>query len=212
MKIKYKLTDSILKKIVGFFWYDCKLWKVKDALTIGIPNFFKNIWRFRKELYQHQWWDYTFTLQMLHRSLSIMVDKLEKDGIEVKSHRLKKVTKIRRAIQIIKSKIDGDYIGRAEFELGEIPSRPMEFEKIEGSDTYRMVDNIILAESKHITKVYKLANKIEEQEWKELWKIFEGQDIKQFSKLLKTKTKEEQRNNDIWNEGFDGSGMRGWWD
>ena len=212
MKIKYKLTDSILEKIVGFFWYDCKLWKVKDALTIGIPNFFKNIWRFRKELYQHQWWDYTFTLQMLHRSLSIMVDKLEKDGIEVKSHRLKKVTKIRRAIQILKSQIDGDYIGRAEFELGEIPSRPMEFEKIEGSDTYRMVDNIILAESKHITKVYKLANKIEEQEWKELWKIFEGQDIKQFSKLLKTKTKEEQRNNDIWNEWFDGSDMRGWWD
>ena len=212
MKIKYKLTDSILKKIVGFFWYDCKLWKVKDALTIGIPNFFKNIWRFRKELYQHQWWDYTFTLQMLYRSLSIMVDKLEKDGIEVDSHRLKKVAKIRRAIQIIKSKIDGDYIGRAEFELGEIPSRPMEFEKIEGSDTYRMVDNIILAESKHITKVYKLANKIEEQEWKELWKIFEGQDIKQFSKLLKTKTKEEQRNNDIWNEWFDGSDMRGWWD
>ena len=210
MKLKYE--DSILEKIVDFFWYDCKLWKVKDALTIGIPNFFKNIWRFRKELYQHQWWDYTFTLQMLYRSLSIMVDKLEKDGIEVDSHRLKKVTKIRRAIQIIKSKIDGDYIGRAEFELGEIPSRPMEFEKIEGSDTYRMVDNIILAESKHITKVYKLANKIEEQEWKELWKIFEGQDIKQFSKLLKTKTKEEQRNNDIWNEWFDGSDMRGWWD
>ena len=210
MKLKYE--DSIFEKIVDFFWYDCKLWKVKDALTIGIPNFFKNIWRFRKELYQHQWWDYTFTLQMLYRSLSIMVDKLEKDGIEVDSHRLKKVTKIRRAIQIIKSKIDGDYIGRAEFELGEIPSRPMEFEKIEGSDTYRMVDNIILAESKHITKVYKLANKIEEQEWKELWKIFEGQDIKQFSKLLKTKTKEEQRNNDIWNEWFDGSDMRGWWD
>ena len=210
MKLKYE--DSILEKIVDFFWYDCKLWKVKDALTIGIPNFFKNIWRFRKELYQHQWWDYTFTLQMLYRSLSIMVDKLEKDGIEVDSHRLKKVTKIRRAIQIIKSKIDGDYIGRAEFELGEIPSRPMEFEKIEGSDTYRMVDNIILAESKHITKVYKLANKIEEQEWKELWKIFEGQDIKQFSKLLKTKTKEEKLNNDIWNECFDGSDMRGWWD
>jgi hypothetical protein len=210
MKLKYK--DSILEKIVDFFWYDCKLWKVKDALTIGIPNFFKNIWRFRKELYQHQWWDYTFTLQMLHRSLSIMVDKLEKDGIEVESHRSKKVTKIRRAIQILKSKIDGDYIGRAESKLGEIPSRPMEFEKIKGSDTYRMIDNNTSAEKKHITKVYAYANKLEEQEWKELWKIFEGQDIKQFSKLLKTKTKEEQRNGDIWNEWFDGSGMRSGWD
>ena len=210
MKLKYE--DSVLEKIIDSFWYDYKLWKVKDALTIGIPNFFKNIWRFRKELYQHQWWDYTFTLQMLHRSLSIMVDKLEKDGIEVDSHRLKKVVKIHRAIQILKSKIDGDYIGRAESKLGEIPSRPVEFEKIEGSDTYRMVDNNILDESKHITKVYKLANKIEEDEWKELWQIFEGQDPKQYSQFLKSKTKKEQRNNDIWNEWFDGSGMRGWWD
>jgi hypothetical protein len=197
---------------VDFFWYDCKLWKVKDALTIGIPNFFKNIWRFRKELYQHQWWDYTFTLQMLHRSLSIMVDKLEKDGIEVESHRLKKVAKIRKAIQILKSKIDGDYIERAESELGEIKYKSLQYEKIEGLDLYQLVDNDTPEEKKHANKVYAYADKLEEQEWKELWKIFEGQDIKEFSKLLKTKTKEEQRNGDIWNEWFDGSGMRSWWD
>lgn len=210
MKLKYE--DSVLEKIVDFFWYDCKLWKIKDALTIGIPNFIKNIWRFRKELYQHQWWDYTFTLQMLHRSLSIMVDKLEKDGIEVESHRLKKVAKIRRAIQILKSKIDGDYIERAESELGEIKYKSLQYEKIEGLDLYQLVDNDTPEEKKHANKVYAYADKLEEQEWKELWKIFEGQDIKEFSKLLKTKTKEEQRNNDIWNEWFDGSGMRSWWD
>jgi hypothetical protein len=210
MKLKYE--DSVLEKIVDFFWYDCKLWKIKDALTIGIPNFIKNIWRFRKELYQHQWWDYTFTLQMLHRSLSIMVDKLEKDGIEVESHRLKKVAKIRRAIQILKSKIDGDYIERAESELGEIKYKSLQYEKIEGLDLYQLVDNDTPEEKKHANKVYAYADKLEEQEWKELWKIFEGQDIKEFSKLLKTKTKEEQRNGDIWNEWFDGSGMRSWWD
>jgi hypothetical protein len=75
-----------------------------------------------------------------------------------------------------------------------------------------MVDKDTPDEKKHRTKIYAYANKIEEQEWKELWQIFEGQDIKQYSQLLKSKTKEEQRNNDVWNEGFDGSGMRGWWD
>jgi hypothetical protein len=25
-------------------------------------------------------------------------------------------------------------------------------------------------------------------------------------------TKEEKREKDVWNEWFDGSGMRGWWD
>jgi len=210
MKIKYE--NSVLEKIVDFFWYDTKLWKVKDALTIGIPNFFKNIWRFRKELYQHQWWDYTFTLQMLHRSLSIMVVKLEKDGIEINSSRLKKVAKIHRAIQILKSKIDGDYIERAEVEFGELSDRSLEFEPIENSTSFRMVDNDTPAEKEHRDKIYAYANKIEEQEWKELWQIFEGQDIKQYAHLLKLKTKEEQKNNDIWGEWFDGSGMRSWWD
>jgi hypothetical protein len=210
MKLKYE--DSMLEKIVDIIYYDTKLWKVKDALIIGIPNFFKNIWRFRKELYQHQWWDYHFTLQMLYRSLSIMVVRLEKDGIEIDSHRLKKVNAIKRALAILKSEIDGDYIERAELKYGEISTRPFGFEPIENSTSYRMVDNDTPAEKKHRNKVYAYANKLEEDEWKELWKIFEGQNIKQYSKLLKSKTKEEQKHSDVWGEWFDGSGMKGWWD
>lgn len=210
MKMKYE--NSIFEKIVDFFWYDCKLWKAKDALTIGVPNFFKNIWLFRRELYSHQWWDYHFTLEMLHRSLVIMADKLEVDGIEVDSSRLKKVAKIRRAIQILKSQIDGDYIGRAEEELGKLHNRPLVWEKIENSEMHRLVDDDTPEEKKHANKVYKRASAIEESEWKELWQIFEGQDYKEYSKFLKSKTKEEQKEKDIWNEWFDGSGMRSWWD
>jgi len=210
MGLKYE--DSVLEKIVDTIYYDYKLWKVKDVLIIGIPNFFKNIWRFRKELYQHQWWDYHFTLQMLYRSLSIMVVRLEKDGIEIDSHRLKKVNAIKRALAILKSEIDGDYIERAELKYGEISTRPFQFEPIENSNLFRMIDNDTPAEKKHNTKVYKYARKLEEQEWVELWKIFKGQDIKQYSKLLKSKTKEEQRDSDIWGEWFDGSDMRSWWD
>ena len=141
-----------------------------------------------------------------------MVDKLELDGIEVDSSRLKKVAKIRRAIQILKSQIDGDYISRAESELGKLHRRPIVWEKIENSELYRLVDNNTSVEKRHANKVYKLANKIEEQEWKEIWKIFEGQDIKTYRHLLKQYTPEEQKKKDIWYEWFDGSGMRGWWD
>jgi hypothetical protein len=211
MKIKYE--DSVLEKIVNFFWYDCKLWKVKDIIKIGIPNFFKNIWRFRRELYNHQWWDYRFTLEMLYRSLSIMVVKLETDGIEIDLHRLKKVNAIKRALTILKSKIDDDYVERAELKYGELHIQPIEFEPAEGREGfYRLVDNETPAEKKHKTKIYTYASKLEEDEWKELWKIFEGQDIKGYSKLLKTKTKEEQINGDVWGEWFDGTGMRTWWD
>jgi hypothetical protein len=49
-------------------------------------------------------------------------------------------------------------------------------------------------------------------EWKELWTIFEGQDIRGYKKLTKYKSAEEMISSDVWNEWFDGSDLRGWWD
>ena len=206
-----KYEDSILEKIVDFIWYKLNLWKAWSAVRYDIPLFFKNIWRFRKELYTHQWWDYHFTLQMLYRSLSIMVVKLEKDGIEVDSHRLKKVNAIKRALEILKHKLDDDYVERIEVELGPINYKSFEFEPLDDGN-YRWVNNDTPAEKKHNSKVYSHATKLEDKEWKELWDIFKGQDIKQYTKLLNSKTKEERIKDDIWEQWFDGSDMRGWWD
>jgi len=111
-------NEPILERVKDFFWYDMKIWKVWDVIRRGIPTFFKNIWRFRKELYNHQWWDYRYTLEILYRSLSIMVVKLEKDGIEVDESRLKKVEKIYRVLELLKHKLDDDYVDRAEKVLG----------------------------------------------------------------------------------------------
>ncbi len=191
MKVEFK--DSFFESVEKLVWYDTKLWKVWAAIRYDIPLFFKNIWRFRKELYNHQWWDYRFTLEMLYRSLSIMVVKLEKDGIEEDVSRGKKVAKIKRALELLKHKLDDDYVERAELELGELNRPPFEFEKIEGSDSYRLVDNDTPADKKHASKVYKRARVIEDKEWKELWDIFKG------------------RKFTTW-EKYDGSDLRGWWD
>ena len=191
MKIEAK--DSFFESVEKLVWYDTNLWKVWSAIRYDIPLFVKNIWRFRKELYNHQWWDYRFTLEMLYRSLSIMVVKLEKDGIEEDISRGRKVVKIKRALELLKHKLDDDYVERAEKELGELSRNPFEFEKIEGSDSYRLVDNDTPAEKKHAKKVYKRARVIEETEWKELWDIFKGKKFTTFEK-------------------FDGSDLRGWWD
>jgi hypothetical protein len=191
MKVEFK--DSFFESVEKLVWYDTNLWKVWAAIRYDIPLFFKNIWRFRKELYNHQWWDYRFTLEMLYRSLSIMVVKLEKDGIEEDTSRGRKVVKIKRALELLKHKLDDDYVERAEVELGPLNHTPFEFEKIEGSDSYRLVDNDTPAEKKHARKVYKRARVIEETEWKELWDIFKGKKFTTFEK-------------------FDGSDLRGWWD
>jgi len=209
--MKVQFTDTFFESVKKLVWYDTKLWKVLETVRYDIPLFFKNIWRFRRELYQHQWWDYHFTLQMLYRSLSIMVVKLEKDGIEEDISRMKKVNTIKRALELIKHKLNDEYIEIIEKELGPINYKPFEFELLDNGN-YKLVDNNTPEEKKHNSKIYSYARKLEEKEWKELWNIFKGQDIKQYNKLLKSKTKEEQRTNDVWKEWFDGSDMRGWWD
>ena len=192
MDVQFK--DTFFESVEKLVWYDTKLWKVWEAIRYNIPLFFKNIWRFRKELYNHQWWDYRFTLEMLYRSLSIMVAKLETDGIEEDGSRGKKVQKIKRALELLKHKLDDDYVNRAEMELGELPHKPFEFEKMEDGN-YLLVDNDTPAEREHAQKIYKRAREIEDTEWKELWEIFKGT---KFSKKFG------------W--AYDGSDMRGWWD
>ena len=57
-----------------------------------------------------------------------------------------------------------------------------------------------------------LADEIKEKEWQELWKIFEGQNINAYVMLTDRLSQEEKREKDHWNEWFDGTGMRAWWD
>jgi hypothetical protein len=207
MKVEFK--DSFFESIEKLAWYDTKLWKVWEFIRRGIPTFFGNIWRFRKELYSHQWWDYRYTLEMLHRSLTIMVDKLENDGIEEDVSRGKKVAKIKRAIQLLNNRLNDNYIDQAEKELGELYSNPWEFEPTEDGN-YRLIDNDTKNETAHNKRIFKLASTIDDREWRELWNIFKGQSILDYKKHLKTIPKEEQK--DEWNNWFNGSDMRGWWD
>ena len=126
MKVEFK--DTFFESVEKLVWYDTKLWKVWSAIRYDIPLFFKNIWRFRKELYSHQWWDYRFTLEMLYRSISIMEKGLSKDGMELSESRDKKLKQIRRVLELLKHKLDDDYIERAEKVLGEISWKELEWE------------------------------------------------------------------------------------
>jgi hypothetical protein len=192
--MKIEAGESFFESLERLAWYDTKLWKVWEFIKRTLPRFFKNIWRFRKELAHHEWWDYRYTLEMLYRSLSIMVVKLEKDGIEEDVSRGKKVQKIKRALELLKHKLDDDYIERVEKELGELYLNPWEFEPTEDGN-YRLIDNDTKDEKEHNRKVFKLAHKLEDKEWIELWNILKG------TRYSKT-----------WGDKFDGTDMRGWWD
>ena len=210
--MKVEVKDTFFESVEKLVWYDTKLWKVWAAVRYDIPLFFKNVWRFRKELYNHQWWDYRYTLEMLHRSLVIMEAKMHA-GIEMRESRDKKIAKMQRAIQILKNIIDDNYVEMAEAELGKLVMHDWEFEDVPDRPGYsKLVDNETASEKRHNRKVFNRARKLEAMEWNELWKIFEGQNIQGYKKLSKSLKPEEHKNRDVWNEWFDGSDMRGWWD
>jgi len=207
MKVEFK--ETFFESVVDLVWYDTKLWKVWKAIRYGIPGFFKNIWLFRKELYNHRWYDYRYTLEMMHRSLILMRDNLKTNGIEEPLSRGKKINKIQRAIKLLDNRLNDNYIEQAEAELGELHLKPLEFEDL-GNGTSRLLDTNTKEETDHNRRVFKLAQTIDDREWRELWNIFKGQSILDYKKHLKTIPKEEQ--GDEWNNWFNGSDMRGWWD
>ena len=209
MKVEFENTffESVQKAV----WYDTKLWKVWEFFRRGIPTFIGNIWKFRKELYNHQGWDYTYTLQMLHRSLIIMRDNLKTNGNEEPISRAKKINKIQRAIKLLDNRLNDNYIDQAERELGKLHLKPLEFEDL-GNGSSRLLDTNTKEENEHNKRVFKLGSTIDDREWRELWNIFKGQSILDYKKLLKTIPTEEQKTRDVWNEWYNGSDMRGWWD
>jgi hypothetical protein len=207
MKVEFK--DTFFESVEKLVWYDTKLWKVWEFIRRGIPTFFGNIWRFRKELYSHQWWDYRYTLEMLHRSLVIMEKQLSVKGIEIDESRNKKTAKIRRAIQLLDNRLNDNYVEQAEKELGELYIKAFEFEPA-GDGLYKLKDTETKEEREHNSKVFRLAQSIDDREWRELWNIFKGQSMLDYKKYKKTLTKEQQAT--AWDEWFNGSDMRGWWD
>jgi len=186
-------------------------YKIWEVLRRGIPRFFANIWRFRRELYNHQWWDYNYTLQLIQRSLIIMRDNLKTNGNEEPLSRAKKINKIQRAIKLIDNRLNDNYIDQAEAELGKLHLKPFESEDL-GNGSSRLLDTNTKEENEHNRRVFKLASTIDDREWRELWNIFKGQSILDYKKLLKTIPTEEQKTRDVWNEWYNGSDMRGWWD
>lgn len=207
--MKVEFADSFSKSIKRLIRHNTWWYKTYSLFRYDLPRFFKNIWKFRKGLWNHYWFDHHGTLRFLEIGLTDMADRIEKDGMEVDSSRLKKVAKMRRAIELIKNYNEDNYIEMAEKELGELVLHEWEFEDVEGKPGYsRLVDKDTEEEKDHNRKVFERAQEIEESEWNELFTILKGRPSPEFQMFLdKSENKES-----AWDNWFDGSGMRGWWD
>jgi hypothetical protein len=189
-----QFTDSFTKSLKRLAWHESKVYRFYSLFRYDIPHFFTNIWKFRKQLWSHHWWDYRFTLNMLERSLTIMESGMSTKGMEVSETREPKVKAIRRALELLQNNKEDNYVAKAEIELGELVMHDWEFEEVDGGN-YRLLDKDTPEEKEHNRKVFQRAKEIEDAEWKELWEIFKGT---RYSKKYGKK--------------YDGTDMRSWWD
>ena len=190
--------NSFKKMISRERWY----WKTWDFLRYDTPRFLKNLWLFRKDLYNYHWYSGQHAvLPFMKTTLMDMAAKTDKYGLEVEHSKSKKVMKMWRAAKLMEHFIEDNFIELAEKELGELIINRFEFEPVPDKPGYsRLVDNDTPEEKDHNDKIFKRAREIEELMWSELWDILKGQDYKKFSDEID------------WDKQFDGSGLRGWWD
>jgi hypothetical protein len=207
--MKIEFANSFSKSIKRLIRHQTWWYQTYSLFRHDLPRFFKNVWTFRKALWSHYWFDHHGTLKFLEIGLTNISDTVEKYGNEVDESRLKKVAKMRRAIELIKNYNESNYIEMAEKELGNLILRDWEFEDIEDKPGYtRLVDKDTKEEKAHNRKVFDRANEIEEKEWKELFEILKGQNYSHYQ-MFHDKSEDKEKSFDNW---FDGSGIKGWWD
>jgi hypothetical protein len=208
MEIRFADTfaDSIKTLIRHNTWW----YKTYSLFRYDIPRFIKNVWKFRKPLADHYWWDHHAMLKFMEVGFDDMAEKIEKHGLEVDISRLKKVKAMKRAAELIRNYNQDLYIEMAEKELGKVVLHDWEFEEAEGYS--RLVDKETEEEKDHNRKVFERAREIGEQEWNELWRILKGQDYEEYKKISESLTEEERREEDHYYKWFDGTDLRGWWD
>ncbi len=195
-------ADSFWKSLKKLSRHQTWWYKTYEVFRYKIPMFFENLWYFRKELWYFRSWDYTFNLKLLSRSLEKTANTLEFHGNEIEISRMKKVAKIKRVIEIIESIDESNYIDRAEKVLGQLKNTDWLFNNVEDTPE----------EKEHNRKVFEMARKIEEDEWKELCLIIKGQNHEEFEKIYNNLDSEEKFRHSYYEEWFDGSGMKNWWD
>ena len=168
--------------------------RLKYFLLYDMPNFFRNVWLFRKSLTQFHWYNLDSTLMFMKESLDHSIPLYETRGNEVPESRELKIEKMKRLQYLLYCRFEYNYIDLAEEELGKLPPNPFRFEKLnDGSDNYVMMSNLTEEEQAHETKVYYRANEIEKQHWNEIIEIIKGKVIIDYER------------------DFDGTGIRNWW-
>jgi hypothetical protein len=168
-----------------------------------IVNFIKNIWLFRKNLYNYAWYGGEYSiLPWIKTSVDDMSSKMEKYGHEVEEERFKKIEKMKRLSYLIDVFLEDKLREVVEQELNIKYEFKYDFVPVDESETtFRMVSNETPVQELNNAKIRKRVLELEKQYWEELWSIMKGPDYIRWRKDGKS-----------WEEWYDGTDIRNWWD
>lgn len=202
MEIKFKNTffESFKRMINRERWH----WKLWDLFRYDIPRFFRNLWLFRKNLWNHTWYNGdSSVLPWVKTAVDDMAWRIEKYGHEVDESRLKKVAKMGRLSYLIDVCVKDEFIEEAEKELGfKYVYYPFEFEEVLGNDkVYQLKQNETPEDKENNSKLLNLSHKIQKEYWEELCAIIKGPDYDAM-----------RESEEDWDKKYDGSDLRAWWD
>lgn len=171
-----------------------KLENLNRLLFRDVPDFFKNIWKFRKELWHHVDFDYESSLRFLRRNIQLIrASKLY--DYEDENDKKRKLESMDSALLLLDNIIEDDYVSIAENYLG----KKLNHDTIlanNSNDKFYLLPN-----SKDDREIFDTARAIEKQEWEELFDILKG----------------PNKDNDIQIDGDElgrltnGNGLYKWW-
>ena len=197
-----KFSSSFMKSLEKISSRRMIHWRAYDFLRYDLPRFFRNLWIFRKNLWSYNNYNGAYSiLPWVKTSLDDIRNYIEKNGHEEFVSRAKKVERMKRLSYLLDVFLEDRYIKLSEDELGPIYNTDIVFERNEDGLTYTMKDMGSQEEKAHNLKVIKRSKIIESEHWKEICSIIQGPD---YDKICES--------DEIYQEQYDGSDMRAWWD
>lgn len=186
----------------SFSYYTRNIWVF---IRWDIPRFFKNVWRFRKELTRFAGWDWYYSLSMLRKSLMIQEESMRKDSNEYEPTLKLKLYYMRRSIYLMDCILGDNFHDMAEERLGyKTAFKEFKLESIEGSTSKRLVwaDETDEEREKN-NNIFIESSKIEKETWNELFDILKG-DVYAIDMMTIFKEKG-------YEDVHDGKGLVNWW-
>lgn len=206
--MEVRFADSFFESLKILNRHQTWWYKTYHFFRYDVGRFFSNIYRFRKELWNFYPWDYVYNLRLLKRSLELTKKSIER-GHEVEDSRMKKVAKIQRTIEILDNICEDKFIELAEKELGKqliLSSwNPVKSEEEDLWEIEEDPENV----REWNSEILKRSRELQKSEWKELWEILKGKDYQELGEHNQENHEEYWKSYEEW---FDGSDMRGWWD